>query len=487
MKRLTSASLMIMLLLVGLSPRDLAQSAEWQKIPIPTLSAFKPQEPKRVELQNGMIIFLQEDHELPLIDGIARIRGGSRSEPVGKTGMVSIYGDVWRTGGTKSQTGDQLDDFLEARAAKVETGGGIDSTTIGWSCLKGDFDDVFKVFVELLRNPAFRADKLDLAQRSAFDEISRRNDEVGAVTSREAARLAYGKNNPYAAVPEYSTIAAITQQDLLNWHKQHVQPNNIMVGISGDFDSTEMERMLRSAFDSWPKGTPFKEPDIEFHPAKPGYYAIEKSDVNQSNIRMVALGTTRKNPDYYAIEVFNEAFGGGFSSRLFKDIRTKRGLAYGVGGGIGTGFDHPGIERMAMGTKSQSTVEAIQALYENIDGLKSNPISDDEIKRAKDSILNSFIFNFDSPDKVLRERMAYEFYGYPANFLEQYRAGIEKVTKDDVARVATKYIHRDQFAVLVVGNSAQFDKPLSSLGSVTNVDIAIPPPPKGIEAGSEQQ
>src|SRR5947209_18673544 len=130
-----------------------------------------------------------------------------------------------------------------------------------------------------------------------------------------------------------------------------------------------------------------------------------------------------------------------------------------------------------MGTKSQTTVEALQGLYEEIDNLNKQPISDDEIKRAKDSILNSFVFNFDSPDKVLRERMAYEFYGYPADFLEKYRAGIEKVQTADVTRIIPKYLHKDQLAVLVVGNTAEFDKPLSSLGSVTDVDITIPPPP----------
>src|SRR3984957_20973780 len=105
-------------------PSGRAQVANWKQIPIPQLPAFKPQQPKRVELSNGMVIFLQEDHELPLIEGTARIRGGSRNEPAIKTGLVDIYSDVWRTGGTKTQTGDQLDDFLEVRAAKVETGGG---------------------------------------------------------------------------------------------------------------------------------------------------------------------------------------------------------------------------------------------------------------------------------------------------------------------------------------------------------------------------
>ena len=143
-----------------------AQTAEWQQINIPPLPAFHPQEPKRIVLPNGMVIFLQEDHELPLIDGIARVRGGSRSEPTAKTGLVDIYGEVWRTGGTKSQTGDQLDDYLEIRAAKVETGGNVDSTTISWSCLKGDFDDVFKIFDELLRSLNFAMTKSTWPRRN---------------------------------------------------------------------------------------------------------------------------------------------------------------------------------------------------------------------------------------------------------------------------------------------------------------------------------
>jgi zinc protease len=469
--------LSIAILFVALVPRAGAQATDWQQIPIPPLPAFHPQEPKRIELPNGMVIFLQEDHELPIIDGVARIRGGSRSEPATKVGMLEIYGEVWRTGGTKAQTGDQIDDYLEIRAAKVETGSNADSTTVSWSCLKGDFNDVFKEFNDLLRDPEFRADKIDLAQKEMDDAISRRNDDVSSIVGRESKKLAYGANNPYAREPEYATVAAVTRADLLDWHHTHVHPNNIILGIVGDFDSATMEAKLRQVFGDWPKGPPVKKDEIDFQPAKPGYYQISKEDVNQSSIDMTDLGIRRDNPDYYAAQVFNEAFGGGFSSRLFKSIRTAQGLAYGVGGGIGSAFDHPGIVRISMSTKSASTVESIQALYKEIDNLEKNPISDEEIKRAKDSILNSFVFNFDSPEKVLRERMAYEFYGYPADYLERYRAGIEKVGKEDVARAAATYLHKDKLAVLVVGNTTEFDKPLSSLGSVTNVDIAIPPPP----------
>src|SRR5262249_12339246 len=156
---------------------------------------------------------------------------------------------------------------------------------------------VFKVFVDVLQNPEFRADKLDIAQKEEADSVSRRNDEVGEIAHRESVKLAYGADNPYARVPEYSTVAAITRQDLIDWHTKYVHPNNIILGISGDFDASAMESRLDAAFDSWPKGTPFPKNQIQYSPAKPGYYLIPKDDVNQSNIRMLGMGITRDNPD----------------------------------------------------------------------------------------------------------------------------------------------------------------------------------------------
>jgi zinc protease len=227
--------------------------------------------------------------------------------------------------------------------------------------------------------------------------------------------------------------------------------------------------------------------EIKPDPAKPAYYEVDKTDVNQSNILLVGLGITRKNPDYFAISVFNEAFGGGFSSRLFGDIRTAKGLAYSVGGGVGAGWDHPGMLRLMVSTKSKTTFESIQAIDDEIADLKKRPIDDEEIKRAKDSILNSFVFRFDSPEKVLQEKMAYEFFGYPLDFLENFQKQIEKVTTADVARVAAKYLHREQLSVLVVGHVSEFDKPLASLGPVKKVDISIPPPPKGLVPEQEER
>jgi zinc protease len=451
-------------------------AAPWKQIPIPPLPPFRPQEPRRIQLANGMVIFLQEDHELAIVGGTMRIRGGSIQEPVNKVGLVEAFGAVWRTGGTTQRTGDELDDFLETRAAKVETGGGSESITISFNCLKDKLEEVFPVFLEVLREPAFRPDKLELAKTQMNSDIARRNDDIGEIAGREAVRLAYGRDNPYARVPEYSTVAAITRDDLVKWHETFVHPNNVIFGVYGDFDSAAMESRLRRAFESWPRESIPDPPNIAFHEPKAGLYFIEKSDVTQSEIRMVTLGIQRNNPDYFAVSVMNDVLGGGFASRLFKTIRTEKGLAYSVGGGIGASFNHPGIFRIAMGTKSPTTVDAIQALYAELNAiLTAKPITPEEVREAKDAILNRFIFNFDSKDKVLGERMLYEYYGYPADYLEHYRAGIEKSTPDDANRVARKYIHPQGFAVLVVGNPADFGKPLSSLGPVTPIDISIPP------------
>jgi zinc protease len=453
------------------------QAASWRDVEKPPLRAFAPQQPRRVALPNGMVIFMQQDRELPLVRMTARVRGGAREEPAEKVGLVGLYGQTWRTGGSRKRTGDELDDFLEERAARVETSGAIDSTSISFDCLKANVDEVFAVFLELLREPEFREDKLAIARNQAFTGIARRNDDPGGIAAREARKLGYGAASPYARHTEYATVAAVERDDLVAWHARYVHPNNVILGVSGDFEYARMEALLRKAFGGWRRGAAAPRPASAATPAKPGVYQVAKDDVNQSNIRMVHLGVTRDNPDYYAIDVMNEVLGGGFSARLFSNIRSKKGLAYAVGGGVGSDYDHPGLFTISIGTRSETTAAAIEAAYEEIDRLYKEPATAAELQRAKDTILNSFVFNFDTKEEVLRAKMTYEFYGYPLDFLERFRGGIEKVTAQDVDRVARKYVHKDQVALLVVGKPSDFDKPLSTFGPVSELDITIPEAP----------
>jgi len=454
-----------------------AQAKPWARIPIPPLHAFKPEQPKRIELANGLTIFLQEDHELPFIDGTILIRGGSREQPAGKVGLVSLYGEAWRTSGSASKSGDALDTELAEKAANIETGGGTASTTLEWGSFKQDFDTVFGEAVDLLLHPAFKADKLALAKRGIDTGISRRNDDAEEIASRESTQLVYGKDSPYARQTEYATVAAVTLDDLKTWHDRTVVPNDMIVAVEGDFDSAAMEAKLRKAFEPLPRGTAIESPKVEFPGPKPGVYFVDKEDVNQSTVEIVGLGTERSNPDYYALSVMNEIFSGGFGSRVVQYVRTKLGLAYSVGGSYGALYDHPGEFRSSAGTKSVSTVAATQAVLEEIGRLKTKPPTPDELRKAKDQVMNSFIFRYDTPEKVLNEQVTLAFYGYPPDFLEKYKDGIEHVTAADVTRVANKYIDISKLAILVVGNKSEIQPPLSTLGKVTDLDITIPPPP----------
>jgi zinc protease len=458
----------------------IAQEKPWEKIPTPALHAFKPHQPKRIELKNGIVLFLQEDHELPFISGSVLIPGGSRDEQTAKAGMIDLYGQTWRTSGSEKLSGDAMDDVLEAKAAKIETGGDVDSTALSWESLKGDADAVYAMSMELLFHPKFDAQKLELAKQQEATGIVRRNDDSGEIAGRESVKLVYGADSPYTKQPELATVGAVTLADLNAWHDRTLK-GKLIVSVSGDFDPAAMEAKLRATFDPLPAVKPLPPHHEAFHDPAQAVYFINKDDVNQSNIQIVGLGTDRHNPDVPALAVMNTILGGGFSSRLFQKIRTERGLAYAVGGGYGYSYDHQGTFRVMVMTKSESTVDATLEALKQIGDMASTPVSESELKQAKEQILNAFLFQYDTREKVLAESVKLEFYGYPADYLETYKAAVEKVAVADVTAAAKKYIHPDKLAVLVVGNGADIKPGLEELklGAAHAVDITIPQPAPG--------
>jgi len=352
------------------------QSKPWEKIPVPKLHEFKPHQPTRIELKNGIILFLQEDHELPFIYGSVLIPGGSRDEDAAKAGLVDLYGQTWRTSGTAKLTGDALDDLLEAKAAHIETGGDSDSTALSWDSLKGDSDQVFALAMDLLFHPQFNAEKLQLALQQEATGIIRRNDDEGEIAGREAAKLVYGANSPYTRQPEFATIGAVTLDDLKAWHEQTIG-GKLIVSISGDFDPAAMEAKLRAAFDGLPAAKIAPARHDVFAGPKPGVYFIDKEDVNQSNVEIVGLGTDRHNPDVPAIAVMNEILGGGFASRLFQKVRTELALAYAVGGGFGLGFVAGFVKKWPVGRlRELMRVQTLRDLGVDVDIPGTHPRGD---------------------------------------------------------------------------------------------------------------
>jgi zinc protease len=428
-------------------------------------------------LSNGMKVYLLENHELPLVSGFALVRTGNLFDPKDKVGLAELTGSVMRSGGTKSKTGEQLDEQLENIAASVETSIGESSGRVGFNALKENTDQVLAVFQDVLMNPEFRQDKLDLAKSQIRSGISRRNDEPGGILSRTFAEIVYGRDNPYAWRMEYEHIDNIQRNDLIAFYKRYFFPSNVILAVQGDFATAEMRAKLEKLFDGWTvkqeNVPPF--PPVTAKPA-PGVYLAPKQDVTQTSFAFGHLGGELRDPNFPALSVMSNILGGSFSGRLFKNVRTKLGLAYSVSGGWGATYDHPGLFEVSGSTKSASTVDTIQAALDEVNKMRTSEVTDQELDTAKQSVLNSFVFFFDSPSKTLSRVVTYEYYGYPKDFIFQYQKGVQAVTKADVLRVAKQYLKPEDISIVAVGKPSDFGKPLTTLGPVKEIDLSIPEP-----------
>ena len=457
-----------------------AQVKHVGELTYPPLPEIEIPQPARVVLDNGMIVLMMEDHELPLVRVSAWIRTGSRLEPADKIGLAGLTGSVMRAGGTSTMSGDALDDYLEGKAAFIETAIGETAGTASMSCLADDFQEVLQAFVDVLRHPAFEPEKLVIAKNKAMASIARQNDDPDAILGREFGKLVYGKNSPYARTPTYTTIGSITREDLIEWHKKYFHPNRLIVGLVGDFQQKAALALLNKFVRDWAPGSSVEDKTASYQPVTPpGVFYVEKNDMTQSKMMMGYLGVQRRNPDYYPLVIVNQILSGSFGARLFSNIRSKQGLAYDVHGGIGFQWDYPGLAELSMSTKTETTGKGIDALIAEAKRMITNPPTDKEVTKAKASILNSFVFSVDSPKKVLGKVLTYEYYGYPLDWLARFRKGIEQVTIDQVRGAAQKYLRPDDFAILIVGPRNGIASTLARYKTVQELDITIPKPTGG--------
>ena len=446
----------------------------------PELNNFQKPEVETFTTKNGMTFYLVEDNELPLINVSTRIRTGGVLNSNKKTGLASITGTVMRSGGTETYPADSLNTLLENRAASIETGISFTSGNASMDVMKEDFDALLPVFIDVLTNPAFPKDKIELAKTQQKSSISRRNDNPQQIGIREFQALIYGEDSPYGRTTEYATINDITREDLVNFHDKHFSASNMMVGIVGDFEIKEMKQKLRKTFGELPSGdeTTLKFPKVDYEPQSSINF-IEKSDVNQSFVMLGHIGGMRNNPDYAKVQVMNRVLSGGFSGRLMQVVRTEMGLAYSVFGQYGMNSFYPGMFYAGVMTKSSTTAEAIDAIIEQIERLQDESITKKELQDVKDQILNSSVFEYDSYEEVLNERLSNEYRGLPADAFEQYIEGVKTTTIKDVQTVAQEYLDPDNLQILVVGNKEEIGDQLEKYGDVNNIDISIPEPGSG--------
>jgi len=474
-------TILIFTMLIAISCATQEQAVQQQAQPVdvnsldyPELNPYQIPEIETFELDNGITFYMVEDDEVPLINLNMIIRAGSFMEPSEKVGLASVTANVIRNGGSETYPENELNQLLEDRAAQIEFGMGRTSGSVSMNALKDDFIDLLPVLVDVMTNPLMPQEKIDLAIRQQRSNISRRNDNAQQVGFREFGKLIYGEDSPQARVTELYTLDEITRDDLIEFHRNAYTGNNLMIGLVGDFKVEDIKPVLEEYFSEIPAGEKnelaFDEVDYEFDSS---IYFVDKRDVNQSVILMGHIGGYRDNPDYAALQAMNEVLSGGFSGRLFQNVRSEQGLAYSVFGNYGSSTLYRGQFFAGVFTRSEATADAIEAVRREMKILQEEPVSHEELEDTRNSILNSLVFRTDSRSSVLQERMNNEYLGLPADAFERYIEELQEITPEDIQRVAQEYMRPEEMKILVVGNGAELGDQLERFGDVHEVDITI--------------
>lgn len=411
--------------------------------------------PVKVTTANGITVLVLEQHFLPIVEIHTLIKAGSAQDPSDKAGVANLVASLLDEG-TTTRSSKQLAEQIDFVGGSLEAKAGEDFTTASARVLKKDLDLGFTLLADVLMHPAFPKQEFDRVRSQILGEMASDNDDPGTVAMRAFNQMVF-HNHPYRwpVNGTEDTVAKITLADVQSFYAKEYLPNQVILTVVGDVTVEQATAMVQTYFGSWKKGPPpSRSTKKPMAMEKKAVQLIEK-DLTQSTILLGHGGISRNNPDFYAVTVMNHILGaGGFSSRLMDSIRDKQGLAY----GISSHYDAralPGSFWINLQTRTDATNQAIAGVLSEIKAIRENPVSDQELSEAKTFLMGSFPLRLDSTAKLAQVLAQVEFYGLGFEYFNQYPKWIERVTKDDVQRVARQYLDPNRYALVVVGNVAK--------------------------------
>lgn len=437
------------------------------KLTYPQLNYQPPQRAKyRQVLSNGVVAYMVEDRTLPLITVSILVRTGSYLEAADKTGLASLVGSQMRAGGTTSKKAEVFDEEADFLAAQISSSIGSTQGNASVNSLSKDIDKALELFFDMLKNPAFQEDRLNLAKTQILQGMERRNDNTSGIENREWNRLMYGESFFSTRQTTKTSIEGITRDDMIAFHKKYFHPGNFIIAVSGDFNSNEMKAKLEKAMAGWMiNKEPLAQVPKPTHTPVPGLYVVNKPDVNQARVRIGHLGTMRDNPEFAAIEIMDDILGGGgFTSRITSRVRSDEGLAYSAGSGFGFGVYYPTPFSAFFQSKSSTAAQGIDIIVEEIKRIRTEKVKAEELNTSINQFVETLSLNFSSAGQIAGTFAQDEFTNRPADYWDKYRDRIKAVTADEVLRVAQKYLQPDKLVILIVGNiddvtKGNLDKP----------------------------
>jgi zinc protease len=420
-----------------------------------SLSSAADINPTKFVTPNGITVVVLEQHFLPIVEIHALIKAGSSQDPAEKAGVANLTASLLDEG-TTSRTSKQLAEQIDFVGGSLEAKASEDFTTASARVLKKDGDLGFTLLADILQHPAFQKQEFERIRAQLLGEMASDNDDPGHVAMKAFNQLVF-HGHPYRwpVNGTEETLSKLTLADVQAFYAREYQPSQTILTIVGDVTIDQVTTLVQTHFGAWKKGmTPqrtLKDPS----PIKRKTVQLIEKDLTQSTIILGHGGIHRANPDYYAVTVMNYILGaGGFSSRLMESIRDKQGLAY----GIMSHFDArllPGSFWVNLQTRTEATNQAIGGVLTELKNIREAAVSDQELAEAKSFLIGSFPLRFDTTAKLAQVLAQVEFYGLGFEYFSQYPKLIERVTKEDVQRVAKQYLDPQRYALVVVGNLAK--------------------------------
>ena len=402
-------------------------------------------------LSNGTVVYLAPSHDLPLVDVTFLFKGGRYLDPVGKEGLASATASLMRRGGAGDHDAKAFDERVDFLAAQMGVGSGDYQISASLNTLTRNLDESFPLFLDMLRRPGFQEDKVALYKSEVLEALKQRNDDADSIIDREWTALVYGSDHFKGRLTTQQSLEAIDVPAMQAYREAVLQPKNLVIGVTGDFQPDAMLARLEKAVAGWEAGEQSIDPPAPGATLRPGVYRVEK-DIPQGKVILGMRGIQRDDPDFFALSIMSRILGsGGFTSRITNRVRSEEGLAYSAGAYVVPGLYFPGEFRAFFQSKSRTVALATKIIFEEIERIRSEPVSTEELATAKSSIIESFPTNFGSKQQIVGTFMSDELTGRGPEYWASYRDEIQAVTAEDVLRVAKKHLVPEQMAILVVG------------------------------------
>ncbi|MDP8228584.1 MAG: pitrilysin family protein [Candidatus Electryoneaceae bacterium] len=443
-------------------------SGSYKDVDVPDLVWTLP-DYSEFELSNGIAGLVVEDDEVPLVDFYLSFP--SPSDPADKVGLASVVTWALRNGGSINIPADSLNDIIEFKAAGLWIYAGQEQLEVAGFGLKEDLPLLLSLARELIDNPAYPQDKIDLKKSTMLERIRRRNDRPRGIAFREIYGLLY-QDHPWGRETSEESVGAITRDDLLTYHRQVFQPSGAVFGITGDIDAETAQNLAQQYFGSI-RGCDQTIPPLPstVEQADPGIYYVYK-EATQAFITVGHLTIDYNDPRRHAAVIMNDILGGGgFQSRLTKRIRVESGLAYSTWSSFSMPIPIVGRFMASASTKIDQADRTLALIDEVLQEYVENGPTEEEFIKSQQSYVNSFVWKYEDSDNILNRLIYYKWRGMPLNTPSIDLEAYQNLTLEDVRQAARELLHPDNLVIVLVGDRDQMARPLEDFGEVHELDI----------------